>query len=365
MAVILIIALLFVACNDKTGLPSSTVDTTEDIVLNDNTSHAPETITKENSQKNKHLNIKPLFSDYDSISVVSPCCNNGDGSCCFGDGAGATETTYKPYIWMLNSVDGTSEKGSIIYLDGFRHIHTANINNDEVWFFTAVDDNNKCYVLKYHDNEIVSKIKIDRLPDKTYIFDDTVILLQKNTDCTGKLFKVNFDNEKIGVIAENLYCSGSEKDKALLSDSSNVFTYENKIFYRTGISEWNLYSENTTKSYPINGYCGGFLDGDSVVFYCSKTGSLPVYSKDKFCEIGEIKLVTLNDGKAEKKKTIKVPFGILNSMAISSNGENLLVEYGTLDDNHNGIIINMNTYSVSYIDYWYPLFDSGLQVVYS
>lgn len=51
MAVILIIALLFVACNDKTGLPSSTVDTTEDIVLNDNTSHAPETTTKENSQK--------------------------------------------------------------------------------------------------------------------------------------------------------------------------------------------------------------------------------------------------------------------------------------------------------------------------
>lgn len=365
MTVVLIITLLFTGCNDENNVHISMIETNDDITLGDNTSYASEATSKENPYVNECLDIKDLFSDYDSIYLVSPCCSNNDGSCSFCDGVSATETAYEPYIWKLNSADGKSEKGSVISLDGFWHIHTANVNNDEVWFFTAVDNNNEYYVFKYFENEIVSKVKIDRLPDKAYTFEDTVILLQKNTDCTGLLYKVDFNNGRIEVIAEDLYCSGTSKDEVLLSDSSNVFTYENKIFYRKGISEWNLYSENTTKSYAIKGYCGGFLDEDIVVFYCSKTNTLPIYSKDEFYEIGEIKLVSLNDGKPDKKKIIKVPFGILNSMAVNSNGENLLVEYGTLDDNHNGIIINMNTYSVDYIDYWYPSFNCGLQAVCS
>lgn len=364
ITVVIIITLLFVGCNDKNNIHTSTIETSEEITSDYNNSYTSEAASEEKPYVNECLDIKPLFSDYDSIYLVSPCCNN-DGDCSFYDEAGEKETIYEPYIWKLKSTDGTSEKGSVISLDGFRHIHTANVNNDEVWFFTAIDNNNGLYVFKYFENKIVSKVKIDRLPDKAYTFEDTLILLQKNSDCTGLLYKVDFNNGKIDVIAEDLYCSGASKDEALLSDSSNVFTYGNKIFYRKGASEWNLFSENTTKSYTIKGYCGGFSDEDNVVFYCSKTDNLPIYSKDKFYEIGEIKLVSLNDGKPAEKKTIKVPFGILNSMAVNSNGENLLVEYGTLDDNHNGIMINMNTYSVDYIDYWYPSFNSGLQAVCS
>ena len=314
--------------------------------------------------KSELLNDTYLTEGFDTLCIISQCSSYGTEDCLFYYSNDLILTNgYEPKVWKINCNDGTNVVSDELELEGFKHLHTANLNNKNEWFFTGADYNNEYYIVKVFNGSIVSKIKLDRLPYRTYLFDDTVIVLLRESDHIGKLYKVDFLTGKIGYIAD-YYCENTDKSESM-NGSNSVFTYKDKLFYKSGPDKWKLYLNNSVDSYEIKGFCGGFLDEDTVVFYQNIIEKLPVSSISNmgFSEVGKIQKISLSTGDSKESKTLKLPFGVCANMFMSSDGKSLLLEYGTLDDNHNGLVINMNDYTFKEM-YWYPSGGSNISIVY-
>lgn len=336
---LLIVCLLFTGCSSNTQ--SGDNETTNESLGADNAT----------SETVFGTDIISAYDDYDCISIISPCFSYDETCTFFNTENSAPSIGYEPKLWTVNYGGDTNEAEEVLKVKGFKHLHTANVNSNNEWFFTGVDNNNEYYLFKICDGIIVSKMKIDTLPDKSYIYGDTVILLQKDSNDIGILYKAKFNTEELEILARNIDCYSGVNNS--LSDCANIFTYGDKLLYKTEDNNWTLYSDNSVSSYEFKGYCGGFSDGETVVFYQPVIKSASMYSISK---------LSLSTGKSTEKKTLKLPKNILNNSFMSCDGNYLFIEYGTLDDNHNGVIISMYDYSTTNI-YWYPSGTSSIQTV--
>lgn len=308
------------------------------------------------------LNLKAAMlssEKQDYYCVVTPCFTNVDGTCEYE----SYVTIYgaEPKVWSLNFSESKNETETLS-VKGFEHLHTANVV-EKTLILTGIDSKGTYQCFKYDGDKIISKIKLETLPYKSYPLGNTVALLFVKDDSTCELYKADFESGELQLISDCVYCN-SNADSVIsdLYGSANVFTYQNVIFYKIGTGTWNFQFGDTERSYELDGICGGFSDEDTVVFYREITNNAPLYSikSHRFFKVGKIEKISLPNGKIKESKTLKLPSDILNFFAYPGYNE-VLIEYGNLDDTANGMIINLDDYSYKTM-HWYPPIYSNIQI---
>lgn len=189
--------------------------------------------------------------------------------------------------------------GTVIEVDGYKHIHYAVFNEADELFCAAISDEGKRFLLKINgQNEVVSKMEVEALPVKLYAYKDSVVAYYIG-DEAASLYSVDFAAETLNLITDDVtvlnsygyqkYLNGDlELEEYYLYDCyqetgdlgytffnynciDEVFVSDEKILYKSktaeNLNQWTLLKNGEREIFENKDVCLGFTDENTLVFY--------------------------------------------------------------------------------------------------
>lgn len=158
--------------------------------------------------------------------------------------------------------------GTVIEVDGYKHIHCAVFNEADELFCAAISDDGKRFLLKLNEqNEVVSKMEVETLPIKLYVYKDSVVAYYIGHEAAS-LYSVDFSAEALNLIVDDVTVYNSYDYQRYLKGELNLEEY----FYYT---EWEAECYRETKDLGYTFFDDNCVDevlvSDEAILYKSKT----------------------------------------------------------------------------------------------
>ena len=189
--------------------------------------------------------------------------------------------------------------GTVIEVDGYKHIHYAVFNETDELFCAAISDEGKRFLLKINEhNKVVSEMEVETLPVKLYVYKNSVVAYYIGHE-SASLYSVDFSAEKLNLITDDVtvfnsygyqkYLNGDlELEEYYLYDCyqetgdlgytffdynciDEVFVSDEKILYKSktaeNLNQWTLLKNGEREIFENKDVCLGFTDENTLVFY--------------------------------------------------------------------------------------------------
>lgn len=194
--------------------------------------------------------------------------------------------------------------GTVIEVDGYKHIHYAVFNEADELFCAAISDDGKRFLLKINEhNKVVSEMEVETLPIKLYVYKDSVVAYYIGHEAAS-LYSVDFSAEALNLIVDdvtvyNSYdyqrylkgelgleeyfyyteweaeCYRETKDLGYTFFDYNcvdeVFVSDEAVLYKSKTAEnknqWTLLKDGNKVSFENEDVCLGFTDNNTPLFY--------------------------------------------------------------------------------------------------
>lgn len=194
--------------------------------------------------------------------------------------------------------------GTVIEVDGYKHIHYAVFNEADELFCAAISDEGKRFLLKINGkNEVVSKMEVETLPVKLYAYKDSVVSYYIGHE-SASLYSVDFSAEKLNLITDDVTVFNSYSYQKYLKGELDLEEYfysanweyecyretndlgytffdynctdevvvsDEAILYKSktaeNINQWTLLKDGEKLSFENKDVCLGFTDNNTLLFY--------------------------------------------------------------------------------------------------
>lgn len=189
--------------------------------------------------------------------------------------------------------------GTVIEVDGYKHIHYAVFNEADELFCAAISDEGKRFLLKINEhNKVVSEMEVETLPVKLYVYKNSVVAYYIGHE-SASLYSVDFSAETLNLITDDVtvfnsygyqkYLNGDlELEEYYLYDCyqetgdlgytffdynciDEVFVSDEKILYKSktaeNLNQWTLLKNGEREIFENKDVCLGFTDENTLVFY--------------------------------------------------------------------------------------------------
>lgn len=158
--------------------------------------------------------------------------------------------------------------GTVIEVDGYKHIHYAVFNEADELFCAAISDEGKRFLLKINEhNKVVSEMEVETLPIKLYAYKDSVVAYYIGHEAAS-LYSVDFSAEALNLIVDDVTVYNSYDYQRYLKGELNLEEY----FYYT---EWEAECYRETKDLGYTFFDDNCVDevlvSDEAILYKSKT----------------------------------------------------------------------------------------------
>lgn len=158
--------------------------------------------------------------------------------------------------------------GTVIEVDGYKHIHYAVFNEADELFCAAISEDGKRFLLKINlQNEAIQSIEVNTLPVKLYSYKDSVVAYYIGHEAAS-LYSVDFSAEALNLIVDDVTVYNSYDYQRYLKGELNLEEY----FYYT---EWEAECYRETKDLGYTFFDDNCVDevlvSDEAILYKSKT----------------------------------------------------------------------------------------------
>lgn len=194
--------------------------------------------------------------------------------------------------------------GTVIEVDGYKHIHYAVFNEADELFCAAISDEGKRFLLKINEhNKVVSEMEVETLPVKLYAYKDSVVAYYIGHE-SASLYSVDFSAEKLNLITDDVTVFNSYSYQKHLKGELDLEEYfysanweyecyretndlgytffdynctdevvvsDEAILYKgktaENINQWTLLKDGNKVSFENEDVCLGFADNNTPLFY--------------------------------------------------------------------------------------------------
>lgn len=249
-----------------------------------------------------------------------------------------------------------SPDGTVIEAEGCKHIHCAVFNDADELFCAAISDDGKRFLLKINgQNEVVSRMEVETLPIKLYVYKDSVVAYYIGHEAAS-LYSVDFSAETLNLIVDDITVYNSYSYQRYLKGeldlgehfylanwkyecyretndlgytffdnncTDEVFVSDEAILYKSKTAEdknqWTLLKDGEKVKFENKDVCLGFTDNNTLLFYKQFLGGF-------FRCYGVIYKYNLENGKKNQFR-FTVNQGLMNA-EILNGGEYMFYSVG-------------------------------------
>ena len=197
-----------------------------------------------------------------------------------------------------------NSEGTVIKIDGYKHIHCAVFNDEGELFCSAISEDGKRFLLKINSqNEVVQSMEVNTLPVKLYSHRDSVVVYYIGHEAVS-LYGVDFSAETLNLIVDDVtvynsydyqrylkgeldleeHFYGAEWKAECYRETSDlgytffdyncvdeVFVSDEAILYKSKNAEnnnqWTLLKDGEKVNFENKDVCLGFTENNTLLFY--------------------------------------------------------------------------------------------------
>lgn len=223
---------------------------------------------------------------------------------CYADEKFGTEYISSEHDAESSFYTKENPEGTVINIDGYKHIHCAVFNDEGELFCGAISEEGKRFLLKINlQNEAIQSIEVNTLPVKLYSYKDSVVAYYIGHEAAS-LYSVDFSGGVLNLIVddvtvynsydyqrylkgeldleEHFYsaeweaeCYRETKDLGYTFFDDNcvdeVLVSDEAILYKSKTAEnknqWTLLKDGNKVSFENKDVCLGFTDNNTLLFY--------------------------------------------------------------------------------------------------